>query len=342
MYPVSVTQTLRAVLKRGALVAAANWPVALIQSVADGLFKLVIAAPLIGGVLLVTIVIGADTEALNTLDWRVIAAGLVSSLLAHRVILVAFLLSLALVIVGGSLFVFLIKGGTVGVLVRGDRQTGAGSSLPPGVIDRAAAFSIELFIDSARTLFPRYARLGFVLMAIYLGSGGAYFAVVATRASGESWWVATLVIVVFVLWTTLVNLLYLLVQIVIAADDCGVAAAARRVLAFVRHERRLVIGVFGVVLAMVALATGASLLAFTALGLIFLVPLAWLAAVPLQLVALVLRAIVFQYIGLSSIGAYLTLYRRFSERTAEGNPLPIPVVQGDRMLDGSEPSTNPS
>ena len=91
-----------------------------------------------------------------------------------------------------------------------------------------------------------------------------------------------------------------------------------------------------------SLATGASLLAFTALGLIFLVPLAWLAAVPLQLVALVLRAIVFQYIGLSSIGAYLTLYRRFSERTAEGNPLPIPVVQGDRMLDGSEPSTNPS
>jgi hypothetical protein len=342
VYPVSVTQTLRAVLKRGALVAAANWPVALIQSVADGLFKLVIAAPLIGGVLLVTIVIGADTEALNTLDWRVLAAGLVSSLLAHRVILVAFLLSLAVVIVGGSLFVFLIKGGTVGVLVRGDRQTGAGASLPPGVIDVAAAFSIELFTDSARALFPRYARLGFVLMAIYLGSGAAYFGVVATRAFGESWWVATLVVVVFVLWTTLVNLLYLLVQIVIAADDCGVAAAARRVLAFVRHERRLVIGVFGVMLAMVALATGASLLAFTALGLIFLVPLAWLAAVPLQLVALVLRAIVFQYIGLSSIGAYLTLYRRFSERTAESNPLPIPVVQGERMLDSSAPSTNPS
>jgi hypothetical protein len=339
---VSVSQTLRAVLKRGALVAAANWPVALIQSVADGLFKMVMAAPLIGGVLLVTIVIGADTEALNTFDWRVLAAGLVSSLLAHRVILVAFLLSLAVVIVGGSLFVFLIKGGTVGVLVRGDRQTSENASLHPSVIDSAAAFSIELFIDSARALFPRYARLGFVLMAVYLGSGAAYFGVVASRTFGESWWATTLVIVVFVIWTTMVNLWYLLVQIVIAAEDCGVAAAARRVLAFVRHERQLVVGVFGVVLGMVALATGASLLAFTALGLIFLVPLAWLAAVPLQLVALVLRAIVFQYIGLSSIGAYLTLYRRFSERSAAGNPLPVPVVQGERVLDSSAPSTNPS
>jgi hypothetical protein len=339
---VSVSQTLRAVLKRGALVAAANWPVALIQSVADGLFKMVIAAPLIGGVLLVTIVIGADTEALNTLDWRVLAAGLVSSLLAHRVILVAFLMSLAVVIVGGSLFVFLIKGGTVGVLVRGDRQTGESPALPPHVMDVAAAFSIELFIDSAWELFPRYARLGFVLMAVYLGSGAAYFGVVASRVAGESWWATSLIIVVFVIWTTAVNLVYLLVQIVIAADDCGVAAAARRVLAFVRHERRLVVGTFGVVLGMVALATGASLLAFTALGLIFLVPLAWLAAVPLQLVAVVLRAIVFQYIGLSSIGAYLTLYRRFSERSTADNPLALPAVQGEGVLESSAPSTNPS
>jgi len=339
---VPVSQTLRAVLKRGALVAAANWPVAVIQSVADGLFKLVIAAPLVGGVLLVTIVIGADTEAFNTLDWRVLAAGLVSSLLAHRAILVAFLLSLAVVIVGGSLFVFLIKAGTVGVLVRGDRQTGSTSSLPPHMIDAAAAFSIELFTDSARALFPRYARLGFVLMAVYLGSGAAYLGVVASRAAGESWWATTLIIVVFVIWTTVVNLVYLLVQIVIAADDCGVAAAARRVLAFVRHERQLVVGIFGVVLGMVALATGASLLAFTALGLIFLVPLAWLAAVPLQLLALVLRAIVFQYIGLSSIGAYLTLYRRYSERSLAGNRLAVPAVQGEHVLDSSAPSTNPS
>jgi len=35
-----------------------------------------------------------------------------------------------------------------------------------------------------------------------------------------------------------------------------------------------------------------------------------LAVVPLQLVALVLRGLAFEYIGLAAAGAYLTLYRR--------------------------------
>ena len=36
---------LKPVLKRGALVAAANWQVTLIQATADSLFKLLIATP---------------------------------------------------------------------------------------------------------------------------------------------------------------------------------------------------------------------------------------------------------------------------------------------------------
>ena len=250
-----------------------------------------------------------------TLDWRVLAATVVTSLLSHRVVLAAFLLALAVVIIGGSVFVFLVKGGTVGVLVRGDR-TGAAVETPPlqfEVVATAATYSVELFVESAQSLFSRYARLGFTLMAVYLASGAAFItAMVASQTAGEGWGVATLVTIAFVVWTTVVNLLYLLVQIVIASDDCGVAAAARRVVTFLRRDGRTVAGVFAVVLAMVVLATGAALVAFAALGLISLIPIVWLAAVPLQLMALLLRAIVFQYIGLAAIGAYAKLYREFS------------------------------
>ena len=332
-HPVSFRHTLKASLKRGALVAAANWPVALIQAVADGLFKLLIAVPLVGGIILATLVIRADADPFAAADWRVVVASIVTSLLTHRVVLAAFLLSLAVVLVGGTLFVVLVKGGTLGVLVRGERAAGPVEVPPlqPEVLATAASFSVELFIDSARALFARYARLGFVLMAIYTASGAAYVGVVAggNWSEAERWGFTTLVTITFVIWTTFVNLLYLLVQTVIAADDCGVMAAVRHVTAFLRHEARMVAGVCLVILAMVVLATGASLLAFSALGLISLLPFMWLAAVPLQLLAFVLRSLVFQYVGLSSIGAYLTLYREFSSQLlpadAPSDPHPAAV-----------------
>jgi len=65
-------------------------------------------------------------------------------------------------------------------------------------------------------------------------------------------------------------------------------------------------------------ATGASILATAALGLIGFVPLFGLTVLPLQLLAWVLRGLVFQYIGLASIGAYLTLYREATIGLVEG------------------------
>jgi len=326
---VSLRHTLKRVLKRGALVAAANWPVILAQSAADALFKLLIAAPLVGGVVLATLVIGADISALSTGDWRLLAAELVTSLLQHRIVLLAFVLSLAIVVMGGSLFVFLMKAGSIGVLVKGERQAGAVEDPPLQleVVATAASFSIELFVDSARALFPRYARLGLVLMAVYAVSASTFAAtLVWVPLISESWGYTSLITLAFVLWTTLVNLIYLLVQIVIAVDDCTVMAAARRVMTFLRHERRGVAAVFGVILAMILLATGASLLAMFALGLIFLVPLVGFAAIPLNLLAFLLRALVFQYIELSSISAYLTLYRGFTVRLAADGVRPASYV----------------
>ena len=70
--------------------------------------------------------------------------------------------------------------------------------------------------------------------------------------------------------------------------------------------------VFLLVLAVIVAATGASILATAALGLVAFVPFVGLAALPLQLLAWLLRGLVFQYLGLASVGAYLKLYRGFA------------------------------
>jgi len=335
MFPlVLLRHRLKPVLKRGCLVAAANWPVTLIQSAADSLFKLLLAVPLVGGIFLVALVVGAEPGLLFadliswdggglSVEWRQLAATLVASLMSHPLVLSLFLLSIGTVGIGGSLFVFLVKGGTVGVLVRGDAKA-APLELPPlqfEVVASASAFTIEAFTESAQRLFPRYARLGAVLLGTYAATGVVYLlALYATRTAVESWSLAALLTLGIVSWITFVNSAYLLVQVVIATDDCGVRAGISRTVAFVRHELRAVAGVFAVVLAMAIFATGASFLAAASLGVLTFVPMIgfffWLAALPLQLLAWMFRQIVFQYIGLSSVGAYLRLYRDFNASAA--------------------------
>ena len=335
--PTTVTfrRTVQAVLKRGALVAAANWPVTLIQAVADSIFKLLMAVPLVGGIFLVGVVVGDEPVTLLTLEWRELAATIFGALLSHPLVLTLFLLALSVVTVGGSLFVFLVKGGTVSTLVRGERDAKA-IEAPPlhwNVVTSATQFSVEAFIEAARALFPRYAKLGILLMVVYVISGAAYVAlVIAGRAAGSYYGAPALLTATFVTWITAVNLTYLLVQIVIAADDCGVSTALRRVAAFIRRERRTIFGVFVVILGMVVLATGASVVATAALGVIsfvpFLGPFLGLAVLPLQILAWVIREVVFQYIGLASVGAYVKLYREFAAAEGQLKAAPTYPVLG--------------
>ena len=214
---------------------------------------------------------------------------------------------------------FLIKAGTVATLVRGDHAAGP-IERPPlhfSTVMTAAAFSLETFEADARALFPRYARLGVMLMTVYLVSGAAYLAaVVGSRNAGEGWAMTALFTTGFVAWITVVNFVYLLIQIVIAAEDCSVAAAARRVSGFVHRARGPVAAVFLVILAVVVFATGASFLAAAALSLISFVPLLGLTVLPLQFGAWLFRGIVFQYIGLASAGAYLKIYRSVQAETS--------------------------
>ena len=181
--------TLKPILKRGCLVAAANWQVTLVQSTADSLFKLLLAVPLVGGVFLVALAVGAEPGSLFGLTGSEFLTTILGALLSHPVALAMFVLSLGTMAVGGSLFVFLIKGGTIGVLVAGDQAAGSIEEPPLQFerVARAARFSIEIFVDRAQTLFPRYAKLGLALMVVYMVTGVVYFGgVVMSRTAGAA------------------------------------------------------------------------------------------------------------------------------------------------------------
>ncbi len=162
-------------------------------------------------------------------------ATIIDALADHPVALGSFLLALGVVVLGGSAFTFLVKGGTVSVLVRGSDAAGA-VERPPlrmGALRRASAFSVDQFTEGCARLFRRYLRLGLLLLAAYAASVGAYLAGLALAyrlaEAGQLMvrWsvVVALASTVLVAWITLVNLCYLLTQMVTAAEDCSVRSA---------------------------------------------------------------------------------------------------------------------
>jgi len=233
--------------------------------------------------------------------------------------LAAFLLAVALVLVGGSLLMFLVKGGTVTVLVDAERGAGAIEHPPLRLpaFHRATHFTLERFTNGAARLFPRYVTLGIWLMAIYALSTVVSLALVWPGDAAEDWrLLAALASAAFVAWITLVNFVYLLFQIVTAVDDCSVRDAAGHVGRLLRARFSLVFSIFAATLGLVILTTTASILATAALGLIAFVPLVGLAALPLQLIAWLMRGVVFQYIGLSALAAHVRAYRSLREPAA--------------------------
>jgi hypothetical protein len=310
----------RTVLKRGALVAAANWQVTVIQFMAESTFKMLLSVPVVGGVLLVVLVLGRELPELFTSDVRESVTFVATALAAEPLALASFLLAFAIVGLAGSAFMFLLKGGTVAVLAEAERDAAAVEE-PPLHLEpfwTAARFSVSRFEGGCRRFLRRFLRLGLMLILVYGISAAAYL-VVLWR--GVDWfigaqlgWTAVAGIgsTVLVLWVTLVNFVYLLIQMVVVVENCSVRSGARRVVQFLWAEPKLTFSVFGIVLLLVGGATLVSIIATTSLGLIAFVPLAGLAVVPLQLLAWLFRGLVFQFLGLSALGAYLTLYRRYT------------------------------
>jgi hypothetical protein len=315
--------SLKDCLKRGALVTAANWHVVLVQFVADALFKTLLAVPIVGGMFLAVLLIGGDASELLALPIAQIVPTMASVLLAQPAALAAFLFAVALVLVGGSLLMFLIKGGTVSVLVAAERGAGAIEHPPLRLpaFRRATFFSLERFTAGAGRLFPRYTVLGVWLMLIYLASTVASLALVFGGQDQDGDWrlIAAAASLALVGWITVVNFFYLLFQIAIATDDCSVRQAVGRVLRLLRLETKTVTLIFLATLGLVVLTTAASILATAALGLIAFVPLVGLAALPLQLIAWLMRGVVFQFIALTALVAYVRVYRSLSEETGAGS-----------------------
>ena len=328
---------LKSLLKRGALVAAANWQVVVIQFVAQTTFNVLLAVPIVGAAILVTVLLGTDLADVLQGSLRDIFTAIASALLSEPLALVAFVTAFAIVLLGGSVLMFVVKGGTLEVLLAAESVAGP-IEHEPITLDRlkgAARFSLPRFTAGCSRLFRPFLSLGLILMLVYAGSVAAYVAFVVygyRAADGRAliigWTlIAAVAAAALIGWITIVNLLYLLVQIAIATEQVRVTDAARVVARFIRAEFRELVAVFLVVFALVVAATLASALAWSGVGLIAFVPLVGLAVFPLQLAALLLRGIVFEYLGLTALGAYLALYARSRTPSAAAEPLSAPVPQ---------------
>ncbi|MBI3491066.1 MAG: hypothetical protein HY047_04645 [Acidobacteria bacterium] len=310
---------LKHLLKRGALLAAANWPIVAIQFVAETTFQVLLVVPIIGAAILVAVLLGGNLADLLHGSPREMFTRIASALLSEPVALSAFVAAFGLDLLGGSVLTFAVKGGTVEVLVAANASAGPIEREPLTfeTFRSASRFTLDRFTAGCARLFRPYLALGFVLMIVYALSVGGYLAFVVYgyraiegRAFIIGWtFIAALAAAGLVAWITIVNTVYLLLQIAIALEGLGLADACRAAGRFIRAEFRELTGVFLVVLALVVAATLASALAWSGLGLIAFVPLVGLAVFPLQLAALLLRGLIFEYLGLTALGAYVTLYQ---------------------------------
>ena len=318
---------LKHLLKRGALLTAANWQTVAIQFVAETTFYALLAVPIIGAAILVAVLLGGDLGDILEGSLRDIFTTIASTLMSEPLALVAFVTAFTLVLLGGSVLMFAVKGGTVDVLLAAHAAAGPIERLPLTIdsLRPAAQFTLQRFLDGCARLFRPYLALGFGLMLVYGLSVAGYLAfvlygyrAVEGRVFILGWtFIAAIATGMLGVWITVINFLYLLLQIAMAVEAVGVSQGARAVARFIRAEVREIAGVFLVVVALVVAATLASALAWSGVGLIAFVPLVGLAVFPLQLAALLVRGLAFEYLGLTALGAYLTLYQgHASQRTA--------------------------
>jgi hypothetical protein len=273
----------------------------------------------------VALVVGGDPLEMIRLEPSQILSTMVGVLLAQPVALAAFLLALGLILSGGSVLMFAVKAGSVTVLLAGDRAAGP-IELPPlrlSSLAQANQATVERFTAGVRSLFGRYLRLGVALTVVYALLTGGYMALVfgpPTSATLDRPVIVTLASIGLILAVTLVNFVYLLLQIVVAAEDCAVYEAVPHVARLLRRRTTEIGKVLTAILALMLMATGVSILATAALGLIAFVPFVGLAALPLQVFAWVVRGFVFQFVGLTGVATYVRLHHTLQASAVTVSP----------------------
>src|SRR5438128_8409574 len=171
---------LKHLLKRGALLVAANWQAVVIQFVAGTTFQVLLAVPIIGAAILVAVLLGADLADLLQGSLRDIFTTIASTLLSEPVAFVAFMTAFSVVLLGGSVLMFLVKGGTVDVLLAANAAAGPIEREPHTLenLRRASRFTLQRFTAGCARLFRRYLVLGLILMLVYGVSTVGYLAFV--------------------------------------------------------------------------------------------------------------------------------------------------------------------
>ena len=218
-------------LKRGALLVAANWQTVIVEFIAETTFQVLLAVPIIGAAILIAVLLGADLADLLQGSLRDIFTTIASTLMMEPLALVAFIAAFTVVLLGGLVLMFAVKGGTVEVLAVASAEAGAieRETLSVDLLQQASRFTLQRFTEGCARLFRPYLTLGLALIAVYAVSIGGYLAFVVYgyravegRALIIGWtFIAAVSAALLIVWFTVLNLLYLLVQIALAVDGVG-------------------------------------------------------------------------------------------------------------------------
>ena len=167
---------LGAALRHGALVTLANWPIVIVEFVIESLYKLALGVPIVGGALMVAVLVGTDIRALLGESARTTADLIIASLFNAPVALTTFMAAVGLVAFGGAIVMFVVKAGTLSVLVQGERQAADlhRATVRQESLRRAYAYSLAAVLDGMQRFGRRSAALAAGLGVAYLIIGGLY------------------------------------------------------------------------------------------------------------------------------------------------------------------------
>ncbi len=317
---------LRALLLRGSVVAAANWPVVIAQAIAESIVKALAGIPLAGAAVLLLLL--SVPNALPGVGPAVGPAGgpvrdgaaaVLAALATVPAALAGVAASAVVAALGAIVFGAAIKAGTVTVIAAGEARAGPFTG-PLRVADLAAAhaWSRTRFMSGCRRHGRRFVSLALVLALVEGVIALGYAAAVVQAYRGfvsvaASWWLAPAVVAVSAIalaGSIVAELVYRLAQLVLVIEDASAADAVRGAIAFVRRDPLLVARLCVASVLLSALAFVVTLIAAAAFGLVSFVPVAGVAVLPLQAAVWVVRGLMLPFIELAALAAYAAVYRR--------------------------------
>ena len=143
---------LKHLLKRGALLTTANWQTVAIQFMAETTYQVLLAVPILGAAVLVAVLLGGDLAELLRGSLRDIFTTIASTLMSEPLALTAFVSAFAVVLLGGSVLMSVVKGGTVEVLVAANADAGPIEQHPLtfDMLRQASRFTLDRFTRWSR------------------------------------------------------------------------------------------------------------------------------------------------------------------------------------------------